>query len=319
MGFADRRLMLRLFLFTLSLFIATAAVSALVRLYSHKFYDLTGEARWIWAQHQLSRNIPVAFFAVRTFDLPADRLFTRIKIAGDPEYTLYFNGRQVGGRKVGDERRLDEYDVTSLARDRGNRIVVAVRSVNGVGGLLASVDIAPERENTIVTDQSWQIYREWDDALPDREVSRLEPASPMILGEPPIGRWNYLTRGAAALTRPEGPVQQARHTETFRAQLPEIRVSSGVPVMVAVPERATVFDFGPTRGRVRLRLQTLTGVPPVVSVRLANTMEETTRIDWQLRPFVFARGERVLLDPEEFGFRYVVVYGGRATAEVIRP
>ena len=89
--------------------------------------------------------------------------------------------------------------------------------------------------------------------------------------------------------------------------------------MVAVPARASVFDFGPTRGRVRLRLESLTSVPPVVNIRLANTLEEASRIDWQLRPFVFARGERVLVDPEEFGFRYVVVYGGRASAEVIKP
>ncbi len=311
--------MLRLALFTLTLFIATAGISALWRLYSHKFYDLTGEARWIWAQHELSRNIPVAFFAVKTFDLPADRLFAKIKIAGDPEYTLYFNGERVGGRRVGDERRLDVYDVTLLARDRGNRVVVAVRSVNGVGGLLAAIDIAPERENIVVTDGSWRIYREWDDALPHRDVPRLAAAAPLNLGEPPIGRWNYLTRTTAPLTERQGDVLEARQVQSVRGKLPEIRVSSGVPVMVAVPARASVFDFGPTRGRVRLRLESLTSVPPVVNIRLANTLEETTRIDWQLRPFVFARGEKVLIDPEEFGFRYVVVYGGRASADVIKP
>jgi hypothetical protein len=312
---ADRRNVRRLALFTLSLLVATAAISALVGLYSRKFYDLTGEAQWIWPQHELSRNIPVAFFAVKTFDLPPSRLFTRIKIAGDPEYTLYFNGAQVGGRRVGDERRLDVYDVSALARDRANRIVVAVRSVNGVGGLLASVDIAPESENFVVTDRSWRVTRRWDDALPLREVA---PGSePMSLGEPPVVRWNYLTRTASPNTEALGGVIDAKSQQQFKGMLPEIRVAGGVAVEAGVPVRATLFDFGPTHGRVRLNLQSITGVPPVVNVRLANSLEETSRVDWQIRPFVFASGETTLTDPEAFGFRYVVVYGGRATAQVV--
>src|ERR1700730_5062560 len=88
----DRRLMRRLTIALLVLFGLVAASSRLYLLYAHKFFDVTGRAQWIWAQHQLSRDIPVAFFATRNFDLPPNRQFARIKIAGDPEYTLYFNG-----------------------------------------------------------------------------------------------------------------------------------------------------------------------------------------------------------------------------------
>src|SRR5881409_974356 len=92
---ADRVLVRRLTIALLVLFAFVAAYSQLYLLYVHKFFDITGRAEWIWPQHQLSREIPVAFFATRNFDLPPNRLFTRIKVFGDPEYTLYFNGAQI--------------------------------------------------------------------------------------------------------------------------------------------------------------------------------------------------------------------------------
>src|SRR2546430_8287119 len=110
-----------------AILIATFAIDRLWLLYAHKFYDVTGLAQWIWAPHQLSRNVPVAFFATRDFDLPANRYFTRIKVAGDPEYTLWFNGTEIGGRKLGDARALDVYDVSDLARSSANRVVIGVR------------------------------------------------------------------------------------------------------------------------------------------------------------------------------------------------
>src|SRR5947209_12428946 len=83
----DHNLMRRLTIALLALLGLVAAYSKLDLLYSHKFFDNTGRAQWIWAQQQLSRGVPVAFFATRNFDLPPNRQFTRIKVFGDPEYT----------------------------------------------------------------------------------------------------------------------------------------------------------------------------------------------------------------------------------------
>src|SRR5437763_681835 len=172
--------------------IITFSLSRLWLLYAHKFYDVTGRAQWIWAQHELSRDIPVAFFATREFDLPPNRYFTHIKIAGDPEYTLWFNGTEIGGRKLGDARALDVYDVTDLARTSANRMVIGVRSGDGVGGVIASVDIAPDYQNVLVTDGSWHVVRRWMDDLMVHDPESWE--RPMLLGRPPVGRWNYLGR-----------------------------------------------------------------------------------------------------------------------------
>jgi len=59
-------------------------------------------------------------------------------------------------------------------------------------------------------------------------------------------------------------------------------------------------------------------VPPVVNVRQANSREELTIVESTPRPFVFGEGEKFVTDPEVNYFRYVVVYGGRARAEVVQ-
>src|SRR5213075_1724317 len=113
---------------------------------------------------------------------------TKIKVAGDPEYTLYFNGQEIGGRRFGEHRdALDVFDVTQLAKTGRNRIVIAARSTNGVGGVLAAVDLSTEVENYVVTDASWKMFHRWNPALPLRDVGLSTP--PMVLGQPPRGRW----------------------------------------------------------------------------------------------------------------------------------
>src|ERR1041385_4681594 len=96
----DRDLMRRLTIVLVLGLLFFAAFVHLDRLYSQKFFDVTGTALWIWPGRQLSRAVPVAFFAARDFDLPANRYYTKIKVAGDPEYTLYFNGQEIGGRSA---------------------------------------------------------------------------------------------------------------------------------------------------------------------------------------------------------------------------
>ena len=186
---AERQLVRRLTIVLLALFAGVAAYSRLDLLYSHKFFDITGRAEWIWAQHQLSRETPVAFFATRNFDLPPNRQFTRIKIFGDPEYTLYFNGREIGGRRVGEESALDVYDVSKLARDRGNRIVVAARSPNGVGGVIASVDVSDEYQNVVPTGSGWAIVRRWRDDLIVRDPPYSWMSSTILMCGSWCGSW----------------------------------------------------------------------------------------------------------------------------------
>ena len=315
---ANRVLVRRLTIGLLLLFAIVAAYSQLYLLYAHKFFDITGRAQWIWPQHQLSREIPVAFFATRNFDLPPNRLFTRIKVFGDPEYTLYFNGAQIGGRRVGDESALDVYDVSNLARTSGNRMVISARSPNGVGGVIASVDVTQEYQNLVPTGNEWKIVRRWRDDLLLRDPSPTLLSPPMLIGRPPVGRWNFLSRRPGVVTTPVQRIVPPRAEFAFKTAIPEIDVKGGVAVVVSRPIGATAYDFGPTSGRARLTINYDNGVSREVKVRFANDRSELMTVEGPVEPFVFAAGERTIVDPQERQFRYVMVYGSQATVTVVQ-
>jgi hypothetical protein len=299
--------------------IVVAAFSRLELLYSHKFFDNTGRAQWIWPAHRMADGDPVSFFATCDFDLPPNRAFTRIKMLGDPEYTLYFNGAAIGGRRVGDDNEaLDTYDVSALARDHRNRIVVAVRSANGVGGLIAAVDLTREFANFIVTGSDWHIVRSWHDDLLVRDPPAKEIARPQLLGRPPARRWNYLVQRAAAFFAPMQRVVPPREAFDFATALPEIAVIGGTAVTVSRKTRATAYDFGPTTGRARLTVRDVGKSARSVTVRFGYSRAELFAIEAPVEQFVFAAGERTIVDEETRNFRYVTVYGSAATVDVVQ-
>jgi hypothetical protein len=316
---ADRVLGRRLLIIAAAVFVIVAAVSRLELLYSHKFFDNTGTAQWIWQQNRLAQGDPAAFFATHEFDLPPNRSFTRIKMLGDPEYTLYFNGVAVGGRHVGDDNEaLDTYDVSALARDKKNRMVVAVRSANGVGGLIAAIDLTQEFGNFVVTGNDWHIVRRWRDDLLLRDPSSADITRPQLLGQPPARRWNYLVQRDA---KPFALVQRViapRESFDFETALPEIAVIGGTAVTVSRKTHATAYDFGPISGRARLTIRNVGNAARNVTVRFANDRSELFTVEGNLEQFVFAAGERVILDEETRNFRYVTVYGSAASVDLVQ-
>lgn len=317
---SELNLMRRLTWLLAAIVAATAVYSSLHLLYSHKFFDVTGEARWIWTPNELSADKPVVFFAVREFNLPANRVYTRIKLLGDPEYTLYFNEQRLASRLAGEGKTLDVYDVSSLARDRRNRLIVAVRSVHGVGGLLASIDVGPETENVVVSDARWKLFTAWRDDLPLQDPAGVTPLTPRVLGEPPLGRWDYLTPQTRDFLQPVTAIAQPKDSFRFEGRLPQIVVRGGVAVMVGQPTPARAFDFGLNglTGRLRLRLAEPAKAPVVINVRFANARDELFIVNSQVRQYTIGAGESTLDDPEVRGFRYACVYDADASVELIR-
>lgn len=299
-------------------FVFTAAFAHLERMYSQKFLDITGRAQWIWAQHRMSDNLPVAFFAAREFELPERRIFTHLKVAGDPEYTVYVNGVEVAGRQVTEDRTIDLYDISDRVKTGRNRLVIAVRAPRGVGGLLAAIDIAPETANWIVTDGRWTIYREWDPVLLHYDAANVRSERPAIVGEPPIGRWNYLTVRQQPLREPVKEVFPPRDSFPRMGIIPRISTQGGVAVAVAAKARATAFDFGFTEGRIRLTKESDHIVSRAVNIRFANAEHELGLMEWNLRPVVFAPGELEVTTPESHKFRYAMVFGKGVQAVVVR-
>ena len=315
---SDRDLLKRLAIVLVFLFVFTAAFSHLVRVYSEKFFNRTATAKWIWARHSMSANEPLAFFAAREIDLPPNRVYTRLKLAGDPEYTLYVNGQEVAGRRVGEDRALDYYDLTPIVKTGRNRIVVAVRAPQGAGGLLASIDIAPETENWVVSDGQWKIYRKWDPLILEFDIAG-QSERPMIVGEPPIGRWNYLQIAKRDAGLPPVRLQNPKEGFALMALLPKITTQGGIAVATAVRARATAYDFGFTKGRVRVSTENTSGFSRLVQVRFANGSNELGLIEWNMRPIVFAPGETSVTTPEVHQFRYVLAFARDVKAEVLTP
>jgi hypothetical protein len=307
----------RLIIIAAAVFVVVAAASRLELLFSHKFFDNTGTAQWIWQQNRLADGNAAAFFATREFDLPPNRSFTRIKMLGDPEYTLYFNGVAVGGRHVGDDNEaLDTYDVSELARDKKNRVVVALRSANGVGGLIASIDLTQEFGNFVVTGNDWHIVRRWRDDLLLHDPPAADITRPQLLGRPPARRWNYLVQRDA---KPFAPVQQViapRESFDFDTALPEIAVIGGTAVTVSRKTHATAYDFGPVAGRARFTIRNVGDSARNVTVRFASDRSQLFTVEGGVEQFVFAAGERIILDEEMRNFRYVTVYGSAASVDV---
>jgi hypothetical protein len=296
-------------------FLFFAAFTQLNAVYGHKFYDITGHAKWIWPRVEMSSEIPVAFFATRDFDVPPTHYYAHIKIACDPEYTLYLNGREIASRRLTDASALDVYDVSALVHDGRNRIVVAVRSVKGVGGLLVAVDLAPETENYVVTDRAWKLSRSWDPSLLQRDDRGMEV--PIEVGEPPLGRWNYLQPRDAVIE--SGAIAVAEPHAMFRAKtrLPEIKVVGGTAIGSTRPVRVDGYDFGWLDGHVRIVRDRDINLCQVLEIRYANAKEELLAVEGKTASIVFAPGESMVVDPETRHFRWIGVYGRPARADVI--
>jgi len=155
----------------------------------------TGAAEWIWAPLPRDFKRPVAFWAVRDFELGEEPGRASLLVTADEEYVVWLNGARVGSNRRAAGRPLDRYDVGSLLVPAGNRLAVELRSSRGQGGLLAALDLGDGHE-PLVSDASWRVLRR--DAPGVREgwapVGGGEPAASW--GRPPVGRWGLPERTA---------------------------------------------------------------------------------------------------------------------------
>lgn len=295
--------------------IAVASFALLHRFFQEKFYNATGEAQWIWRDGvRMSKGDPAAFYAAADFEVPPGSVHTRINVAADPQYQLFVNGHEIGGAVLAVTGCIDTFDVTALVKPGVNRLVIATRSANGAGGLLASIDFGPMQRNMIATGESWEIFERFDPRI-HRPGWRDRGTTPRVLGPPPYGRWDFLTRVERKLAAEKKIVVEPIAVEQFDTALPEIRTPSGVAVVVAKPVRARIFDFGPVQGYGRLTRGD-TREAKVIPVRYANLPQEFD-MEAATHPMVFAPGESTVVDPQIRGFRYIIVYDESAAASAM--
>jgi hypothetical protein len=188
-------------------------------------------AEWIWARMPGEAGAPMAFFAVKDFELDFEIASADLRIVADEEYLVTLNGRTVA---VGsyltfadpDAPSLASYSVGNLLRPV-NRLLVELRSARGAGGLLFKLVIsgtAGERAE-VVSDGSWRIVRRFEESV-RRFGGPLGSEAALVWGAQPAGRWGLPETVVQTWTlralqngrlRPLVPaVRQGRHGSPWR-------------------------------------------------------------------------------------------------------
>lgn len=280
--------------------------------YAAKFERTTGEAEWLWTWNWVSRQKPTVFFATHDFELTEGGPWVKINVTADPMYTLFFNEVEVGGGRWERSGSIDVYDVSDLAISGINRIVIAVRASDGVGGLLASVDTGPLSRNVVVTGDQWRLSHEWTPQLLRSDPPEAVP--PRLLGAPPYGRWNFPPKRERDRYEAGGYVLHPTASSTAPVTLRRIAVVGGVAIAAREDLQARIYDFGRVSGRPRI------AVPPgekrVVRFR---TVSDLNHLDDGDTPssLVLAPGEQTVTEPEPRAFRYFVALDPIESVEVL--
>src|SRR5438046_2607404 len=83
------------------------------------------------------------------------------------------------------------------------------------------IDITDDYKNIEPTGSAWNIVRAWRDDLLVRDPPAASMSSPMLIGRPPIGRWNFLSSRAREFTAPPVRVIAPRAAFRFKTAIPE--------------------------------------------------------------------------------------------------
>jgi hypothetical protein len=197
----------------------------------------SGGAQWIWAAGALEASEPLAFYAVRDFELDVPPTRASARILADEAYILYVNGQRVGSGAYYAGAPLDSYPLDSLLRPGWNRVAVELRSRRGAGGLLCALFGDDERRPLIGSDRSWRILRDASgvvDGLSDSSAG--SPAQ--VWQSPPTGGWG-LPRLA-----PQRPLySETLLTEAGRLEA-EVLMPSTTPRPTLEAGAPLVNDFG---------------------------------------------------------------------------
>ena len=294
---------------------ALVALQGVLERFMEAYVLPTREARWIWAAEVAEVSGPVAFYAVRDFELsqlPEQAILTT---TADEEALVFLNAVPIGGSRYLNGQPLRQYEVLEALLAGRNRLVVEVRSVRGVGGLLLRLEtVGGEKEAHIVTDGDWQIFRQPEDALFDLTLPLPDGEAPTVWGPATVGRW--LVSG-----RPESiPTIAELRTTQGAVGAQRLRVPDGNRrwQQLGKTDRSSpalgnwvTFDFGrEVMAYLALRFPAQVGEDsqPIGLLYLGSQPRILNRSQAE-RHVVIMPGQRIWLDAKPRRFRYATFVG----------
>ena len=118
-----------------------------------------GLGSWVWASVTFDRQTCQLW---RSFEIPATAKveLARIRMTADNEYTLFFDGREMG--RGAEWRHLSEYDMTMLMTPGRHVLAVMAFNTDAKAGVLFGmhVDLRDGRVVVVESDSSWRIVPE---------------------------------------------------------------------------------------------------------------------------------------------------------------
>ena len=237
------------------------------------------DAQWIWARESARQAGPVAFMAVRDFELETVPAGAELLIHVDEEYLVHVNGRFVGSGRYGVGVGMHRYAVGELLEAGLNRIVVEARALRGAGGILVALLDPSASAALLVSDADWSIVRAERRGLRQGLV-QVQPAEPPeVWGRAPTGRWDR-TLPADELRRP------GWHLPWMRARLTTADGCRGRFLALAAAAQASAADDagGPA----------CPWCCPLTSIELDSELEGTLELELE-RPWRGGSGRRPVL------------------------
>ena len=206
----------------------------------------TAGAQWIWAPGALERSEPLAFYAVRDFELGTPPAAASIHVLADEAYILFVNEKRVGSGAYFAGAPLDTYRLDSLLRPGWNRIAIELRSGRGAGGLLCALNASGERKPIVSSNGSWKILRDATGVVESMRAS-IDGEPALVWQSPPTGGWGVPRLG------PERPRYDTVAIADRGGIEPPLRLPFIEPRPTTESGSPLVNDFGrPVQGYVQL-------------------------------------------------------------------
>lgn len=294
---------------------ALVGLQAVLQRFLEAYVLPTGEAQWIWVAEGEEARGPVAFYAVRDFELSQIPKWALLTTAADEEALVFLNAVPVGGSRYLNGQSLKQYDVLEALQVGRNRLVVEVRGVRGVGGLLLLLEAMGAEEKTrVATDGDWQILRRPEDALFDLTLPLPDGEAPVVWGPAPVGRWLVSEQPEAIPTIAElRTTPGALGAQRFRLSAGNRRWQQLGQTDRSSPALGNwvTFDFGQevmAYLALRFPAQPAENSRPIGLLYLGNQPRILNRSQAE-RHVVIMPGQRIWLDAKPRRFRYATYVG----------